>query len=273
MNQSIKKSQRIVVKIGTSSLIYANGSVNLASIDQLAFSLSALQKEGREVILVTSGAIGVGLDKLNLKKRPASIPEQQAIAALGQATLMNIYSQRFSSYNQETAQVLLTRDIIDYPVSRENVTNTIEQLIKMDIIPIINENDTVSVEEMDHQTKFGDNDKLSAIVAGLADADLLIMLSDIDGFYSANPLENPDAKLYRQVQEINDDLMERAGAAGSRFGTGGMASKLKAAKLILANNQSMILANGSDPRIILDIVAGEEIGTLFSKVNDGRDND
>lgn len=263
MREFLKKAKRIVVKIGTSSLIYPNGNINLAGIDQLAFVLTDLRNRGKEIILVSSGAIGVGMNKLHLSQRPTHMPEQQAVAAVGQAELMNIYNQRFLTYSQQTAQILMTRDIIDYPESRENVINTMEQLLLMDIIPIINENDTVSVEEMDHLTKFGDNDQLSAIVAKIMKADLLVMLSDIDGFYSDNPNKNENAVLYSTINKITHDLMAQAGDKGSKFGTGGMTSKLKAAKIVLEADGAMVLANGEKPRIIFDILAGKEVGTLF----------
>ncbi|GCF93609.1 glutamate 5-kinase [Enterococcus florum] len=256
---------RIVVKIGTSSLIHPNGKINFSGIDQLAFVLTDLNNLGKEIILVSSGAIGVGMNKLQLSARPASIPEQQAVAAVGQSELMHFYNQRFLAYNQQTAQVLMTRDIVEFPASRKNVINTLNQLIKMDIIPIINENDTVAVDELDHSTKFGDNDELSAIVCQLIDADLLIMLSDIDGFYSDNPNKNKQAILYSTISEITDELIDQASDAGSKFGTGGMISKLKAAERIFEAKGSMVLANGKPPRIIFDILEGKEVGTLFRR--------
>lgn len=265
MRQYLKDAKRIVVKIGTSSLIYPNGNINLSGIDQLAFVLTDLRNRGKEVILVSSGAIGVGMNKLHLNQRPTSIPEQQAVAAVGQAELMNIYNSRFLTYSQQTAQVLMTRDIVDFPESRKNVINTIEQLLLMGIIPIINENDTVAVDEMDHLTKFGDNDQLSAIVAKIAKADVLVMLSDIDGFYSDNPAENEDAIRYQHINEITPELLQQAGGKGSKFGTGGMTSKLHAAEIVLAADGTMVLASGEKPRIIFDILAGKEIGTLFAK--------
>lgn len=265
MRKHLLEAQRIVVKVGTSTLIYPNGTINLGAIDQLAFVLSDLNNQGKEVILVSSGAIGVGLNKLNLEKRPKTIPKQQAVAAVGQTELMNIYNQRFLTYSQQTGQVLMTRDVTEYPESRRNVTNTLEQLLKMNVIPIVNENDTVSVDELDHLTKFGDNDQLSAIVTQLTNADALIMLSDIDGFYSDNPLINKEAILYSHIKAIDDDLMSRAGDKGSDFGTGGMRSKLKAAQRVLDIHSSMVLANGKNPRIIFDILQGAEIGTLFKE--------
>lgn len=263
MNIISQEPKRIVVKVGTSTLIYPNGNINLASIDELAFTLTDLQNRGKQVILVSSGAIGVGLNTLNLPQRPTSIPAQQAVAAVGQAELMEIYSRRFQTYSQQTAQVLMTRDIVDYPQSRGNVVNTLEELLKRKIIPIINENDAVAIDELDHLTKFGDNDQLSAIVNGLTRSELLIMLSDVDGFYSDNPLKNKAAKLHRRITQINETLLLQAGGAGSQWGTGGMASKLKAAQRVLDANGTMILANGKHPRIIFDIVKGKEIGTLF----------
>ena len=253
MRNKLQQAKRIVIKVGTSSLIYPNGNINLKAIDQLAFTLSDLSNQGKEIILVSSGAIGVGLNKLNLSVRPTTIPEQQAVAAVGQAELMNIYNQRFSTYSQQMAQVLLTRDVIEYPESRNN------------IIPIVNENDTVAIEELDHLTKFGDNDQLSAIVCQIVQADLLVMLSDIDGFFSDNPTVNKEATLFSEINEINEDLFQLAGGKGSRFGTGGMSSKLKAAERVLANQQAMILANGKQPKIIFEILEGKDIGTLFIK--------
>lgn len=265
MRTTLNQVKRVVIKVGTSSLIHSNGNINLRAIDQLAFVLTALQNQGKEIILVSSGAIGVGMNKLQLKNRPTEIPEQQAVAAIGQLELMNIYNQRFQSYNQQTAQLLLTRDVIEFPESRRNVTNTFEQLIKMKVIPVVNENDTVAVDELDHATKFGDNDLLSAIVAEIVQADLLIMLSDIDGFFTSNPLTDPNAQLINEVHEIDEALYEKAGGNGSRFGTGGMRSKLNAATRILDAQQKLVLANGKHPEIIFDILAGKQVGTLFAK--------
>lgn len=264
MRKFLGDVDRIVVKIGTTSLIHPNGKINFSGIDQLAFVLTDLNNKGKEIILVSSGAIGVGMEKLRMTERPATIPEQQAVAAVGQSELMHFYNQRFLAYNQQTAQVLMTRDIVDYPESRKNAINTLEQLLTMDIIPIINENDAVAVDELDHLTKFGDNDELSAIVCQMLNADLLIMLSDIDGFYSDNPSKNKDAILYSTISEITQDIMAQAGeSAGSKFGTGGMISKLKAARRVLDAHGAMVLANGKPPRIIFDILDGKEVGTLF----------
>lgn len=272
MRKDLNTAKRIVIKVGTSTLIYPNGNINLQAIDQLAFVLTDLRNQGKEMILVSSGAIGVGLNKLSMDKRPSTIPEQQAVAAIGQAELINIYNQRFLTYSQQIGQLLLTRDVIEYPESRKNVTNTINQLLRMGIIPVINENDTVAVDELDHLTKFGDNDQLSAIVAQLVEADLLIMLSDIDGFFSDNPLTNKEATLFSEINEITEDLLQLAGGKGSRFGTGGMYSKLRAAERVLHYQGAMVLANGKQPEIIFSILQGETIGTLFKQIG-GQSHD
>ncbi|KRM12129.1 glutamate 5-kinase [Paucilactobacillus suebicus] len=256
--------KRLVVKIGTSSLIYPDGQLNLRTMDELAFVLSAVRKKGREVVLVSSGAIGVGLNQMHLKKRPADIASQQAIASIGQNELMAIFNQRFASYGQQIGQVLLTHDVMDYPHSRENVLNTFDQLMNMNAIPIVNENDTVAVDELDHKTTFGDNDQLSAIVATSLDADLLIVLSDIDALFNADPHVDDDAHPLPYVDEITPAIIEAAGGSGTRFGTGGMVTKLKAAQRVMSAGHQMVLANGTDPKIIFDILAGKSVGTLFA---------
>ncbi|WP_137598131.1 glutamate 5-kinase [Paucilactobacillus kaifaensis] len=256
--------KRIVVKIGTSSLIYPDGQLNLKTMDELAFVLSAIRKRGRQVILVSSGAIGVGLNQLQLKQRPADIASQQAIAAIGQNELMAIFNQRFASYGQQIGQVLLTHDVMDYPVSKQNVLNTFEKLVAMNTIPVVNENDTVAIDELDHRTTFGDNDQLSALVATSLQADLLIILSDIDCLYSADPRTNTQAVPVPLVTSVTDELFSDAGGSGTRFGTGGMVTKLKAAEKMINAGGQMVLANGEDPKIIFDILAGQSIGTLFT---------
>lgn len=264
---------RIVVKIGTSSLMHSNGKLNLQAIDQLSYTLTGLVNEGKQVILVSSGAIGAGMGQLGLTTRPEEIPKQQALASLGQSELMTVYQQRFATYGQKISQVLLTHDVLDYPQSREYVHNTIEQLLDWGIIPVVNENDAVAVDELDHRTTFGDNDQLSAIVAVRSHADLLIMLSDIDGFYTGNPHKDPHAQLIKELHQVTDDSLKRAGGAGTVFGTGGMATKLKAAANILNHNQMMVLANGANPSIIFNIMNGEEIGTLFIAENNNEESD
>ncbi|WP_208560703.1 glutamate 5-kinase [Marinilactibacillus kalidii] len=262
--QSLMDSNRIVVKVGTSTIMYPNGSINLQRLEKLAFVLSDLKNQGKQVILVSSGAIGVGLARMNLTERPATIPEQQAIAAIGQTELMNLYSQFFYHYGHQVGQVLLTKDVVDFPVSRENSANTFEQLLIKNVIPIVNENDTVSVEELDHLTRFGDNDTLSAIVLEITDADLLVLLSDIDGFYDKNPMHHVDANLFDMIHEINEDTYALANDAGSRFGTGGMTTKLSAAEQVLHKHKQMVLANGEDPTVLFDILNGQSVGTLFT---------
>lgn len=264
IRKKLQNSKRIVIKIGTSSLMTTNGKVNYQQFDRLAYVLSTLNKAGKEIVLVSSGAMGVGMDKLNISKRPVSIPGQQAISAIGQCEMMNLYSRFFSHYNQTVGQILLTRDIIEFPESLKNVTNTFDALLEMAIVPVVNENDTVAVEELDHQTKFGDNDQLSAIVANIVGADMLIMLSDIDGFYDKNPTTNPDATLYHTISDVTEDVMAKAGGEGSAFGTGGMITKLKAARYLLQHNREMVLAKAEDLTIIFDILEGYEIGTYFT---------
>lgn len=254
--KNILSVKRIVVKIGTSSLILPNGKINLSNIDELAFVLSDLNNKGYEVILVTSGAIGVGLNVLGMDKRPKGIADQQALASIGQVELMSLYTQMFRRYSQKVSQLLLTRDVTDFPTSRENAENALNALLGLGIIPIINENDAIAVDEMDHQTKFGDNDKLGAIVSKLVNADLLIMLSDIDGLFDKNPTIYDDAKIFNEIHEITDELRQMAGGAGSRFGTGGMTSKLAAAQILFENGQEMVLTNGERIREIKEIIEG-----------------
>ncbi|MFC4652273.1 glutamate 5-kinase [Lactococcus nasutitermitis] len=261
--KNILNAKRIVIKIGTSSLILPNGKINLSNIDDLAFVLSDMNNKGFEVILVTSGAVGVGMNVLGMEKRPMEIAQQQALASIGQVELMSLYTQMFHRYSQKVSQLLLTRDVTDFPLSRENAENALEALLSLNIIPIINENDVVAIDEMDHQTKFGDNDKLGAIVAKLVNADLLIMLSDIDGLFDKNPTLFDNAKIFTEINSITDELRAAAGGAGSRFGTGGMASKLAAAQILFDNQQEMVLTNGTRIREISDILAGKEIGTYF----------
>lgn len=261
----MQRKRRVVVKVGTSSLVNANGRVNLQTIERLAFALSALNNDGNNVMLVSSGAIGVGLAKLGMKERPQEIAKQQALAATGQLQLMTDYMERFSDYGTQVAQLLLTHDVFDYPVNEKNVMNTINELFANNVIPIVNENDTVSDTEMDHVTTFGDNDQLSALVATHIDADLLIVLSDIDGLFDKNPHKHPDAKLIPEVEELTPEIVKSATGSDSKFGTGGMVTKLKAADMMIKAGKQMILCNGADPRIILKIFNGEQIGTVFGK--------
>ena len=259
----IKSYKRIVVKVGTSTLTYNNGKINLHRIEKLTRVLSDMMNSGKEVVLVTSGAIGVGVSKLNLKEKPKTIREKQAVAAVGQCELMHIYSKFFGEYSHVVGQVLLTRDVVEDNHVRNNVCNTFETLLENGIIPIVNENDTVAIDEIENIVRFGDNDNLSAIVANLVKADLLIILADIDGFYEKDPRHNEDSVMLKEVREITKELEDCCGGAGSNLGTGGMITKLMAAEKAMDAGVSMILANGENPEILVDIINGEEIGTLF----------
>ena len=263
--RNFESVKRIVIKIGTSSLVQSSGKINLEKIDQLAFVISSLVNKGKEVILVSSGAMGFGLDILKMDKRPSDLAQQQAVSSVGQVAMMSLYSQIFSHYQTNVSQILLTQDVVVFPESLLNVTNAFESLISMGIVPIVNENDAVSVDEMDHATKFGDNDRLSAIVAKITNADSLIMLSDIDGLFDKNPTIFDDAILRSQVNEITEEIISQAGGAGSKFGTGGMLSKIQSAQIIFENNGQMVLMNGANPRDILNALEGQLIGTWFIK--------
>ncbi len=259
-------AKRIVVKVGTSTLTYDNGKVNFTRIDKLARVLSDLLNQDKEVVLVSSGAIGVGVGKLKLKEKPKTVQEKQAVAAVGQCELMHIYSKFFSEYGHIVGQILLTRDVVENDHTRHNVINTFETLLKNGIVPVVNENDSVSIDEIEFGEKlvFGDNDTLSAIVSVLVNADLLIILSDIDGFYDSDPRNNNDSRLLSIVREITPEIEKCAGGAGSRRGTGGMITKLAAAKLSIEKGIDMVLTSGSEPEVIMDIIAGEDVGTLFT---------
>ncbi|MFI3209439.1 MAG: glutamate 5-kinase [Peptostreptococcaceae bacterium] len=263
MREKIKNCRRIVVKIGTSTLTYENGNLNLSRIEKITQVLSDILNSGREVVLVTSGAVGVGASKLNYKEKPTSVREKQACASVGQAILMNIYSKLFGEFGYSVGQILLTKDILDNEIRTKNVSNTFETLINQKVIPIVNENDSISSAEIENIQRFGDNDNLASIVSTLCYADLLIILSDIDGFYDKNPKNNPDAKLIEEVKEITLDMEKSAEGAGSEFGTGGMATKIQAAKIATSNGCNMIIANGENSHLITQILNGENIGTLF----------
>lgn len=259
----LQNSKRIVIKVGTSTLTHETGRMNLLRMDRLSMAIAELMNRGHEVVLVSSGAIGVGMGKLSMKERPRVMGMKQALAAIGQCELMNIYSKMFSSYNQIVAQVLLTKNDVEDDIKRKNIENTFEHLLEKHVLPIVNENDTVSTDEISSMEHFGDNDTLSAVVAKLVHADLLIILSDIDGFYNADPRENKECSLIDTVTEINDYIWNCAGGEGSKLGTGGMVTKLNAADIVTNSGIHMVLANGSNPFIIFDIVRGENVGTLF----------
>ncbi|WP_310878176.1 MULTISPECIES: glutamate 5-kinase [Priestia] len=267
--QELQNSKRIVVKVGTSTLTYDNGDINLARIEKLARVLSDLMNAGKEVVLVTSGAVQVGVKKLKLKEKPTSIREKQAAASVGQCELMHIYSKFFGEYSHIVGQVLLTKDVIEDEHVRNNVVNTFEKLIEDKVIPIVNENDTVAIDEIENIVRFGDNDNLSAIVSVLIHADLLVILSDIEGFFDSDPTKNPNSKLMKVIDGITPELENFAGDSGTDVGTGGMVTKLTAAKTATSAGVSLILANGKEPSILRDIIEGQEIGTLFLKQAEG----
>ena len=257
----LRDKKRIVVKIGSSSLTHPEtGELNLLKIEKLVRILCDLKGEGKDVVLVSSGAIAAGRQALGGQKRPVSISEKQAYAAVGQARLMMVYQKLFSEYNHVAAQVLLTKDTMTNEVSRYNAQNTFDELMNLGAVPIVNENDTVST----HEIQFGDNDRLSAIVAALIGADLLILLSDIDGLYSDDPRKNPDARFVELVEEITPQLLQMGKAtSGSDVGTGGMSAKLAAARIATDSGSDMIIANGENVEIIQELMEGKEKGTLF----------
>ncbi len=265
MRNSLQESKRIVIKVGTSTLTYDTGKINLTRMDKLAQVLCDLINQGKEVVLVSSGAIGVGVGKLKLSSRPNTVREKQAIAAVGQCELMALYSKLFGEYGHIVGQILLTRDVVEESHTRFNVVNTFECLLEKGILPIVNENDSVATDEIEFGENriFGDNDTLSAMVAKLLQADLLIILSDIDGFYEADPRIDASAKRIDTVLEVTTDIEAKAGGVGSTRGTGGMITKLHAAKIANQAGVAMVLASGKDPRVIHDILAGENVGTLF----------
>ncbi len=257
-------AKRIVVKVGTSTLTYATGKLNFLRIEKLVRELSDLANQGKEIILVTSGAVGAGMDRLGLKEKPKTIPEKQAAAAIGQGILMHTYEKIFAEYGQIVAQVLLTREDSVNRRRYTNSRNTLLSLLSMGVIPIINENDAVAVDEL----KIGDNDTLSAMVASIIDADLLIILSDVDGLFTKNPQEFPDAELITEITDITPEIESIAGGAGTLRGTGGMHTKIQAAKIAVNSGVAMLIASGSHEGVLRRILCGEIIGTIFlSKEN------
>ncbi|MBQ9108541.1 MAG: glutamate 5-kinase [Oscillospiraceae bacterium] len=258
MNRFIE-AKRIVVKVGSSTLTHPSGGINLRRMDELVKVLADIKNSGREIILVSSGAVAAGVGKLGLGSRPADIPGQQACAAVGQSELMYLYDKGFGEYNHSIGQVLLTYDAIEHSDRRRNIHNTFERLLEMGVIPIVNENDTVSVDEI----KIGDNDTLSAEVAILTGAGVLIIFSDIDGLYTANPADHPDARLVPLVTKVDENLMSTAGGAGSNRGTGGMQTKLTAARRAGSEGIDMAILNGSRPHLLYDLLEGKEVGTRF----------
>ena len=253
---------RIVIKVGTSTLAHPTGRLNIQRIELLCEVMSDLKNAGHQIILVSSGAIAMGFGKLNLPERPKDVPTKQASAAVGQCELMYTYDKLFTEYNHTVAQLLITRpDIAEGGRRRENFHVTLERLLELGALPIINENDTVATDEI---TSIGDNDTLAAIVACCAKADMLVLLSDIDGLYTANPHTHTDAKLIPLVEEITPEVMALADGAGSALGTGGMATKLRAARMVTGSGADMVIANGAHPELLYDIAAGRSAGTRFA---------
>ena len=250
---------RIVVKVGTSTLAHATGRLNIRHVEELVKVLSDLKNAGHQIILVSSGAIGMGVGKLNLPGKPSDMPTKQAAAAVGQCELMYTYDKLFLQYSHTVAQVLLTGEDVDHPERRENFENTMERLLELGALPVINENDTIATAEI----KVGDNDTLGAIVACCTKADLLVLLSDIEGLYTADPRKDPDAKLIPTVEEVTPEIEALAGGVGSSLGTGGMATKLRAAKMVTAQGCDMVITNGEHPERLYDIAEGKDVGTRF----------
>lgn len=251
---------RIVVKVGTSTLAHPTGRLNIQRMEKLCKVLSDLKNMGHEIILVSSGAIAMGFGKLNLSERPKDVPTKQASAAVGQCELMYIYDKLFTEYNHTVAQLLITApDIEEGGVRKQNFHNTLARLLELGALPVINENDTISTEEFG----IGDNDTLSAIVAVTIQADLLILLSDIDGLFDGDPRKNPDAKLIDTVEKIDEHIISLGGGSGSNLGTGGMATKLRAAQMATAAACEMVIANGQSPEVLYDVAAGKRVGTRF----------
>ncbi|MCI9538015.1 MAG: glutamate 5-kinase [Eubacterium sp.] len=260
MRSNFKDKKRIVFKVGTSTITHEEtGGLDLVKLERFIRILTDLHNQGKDVIVVSSGAIGVGRKALGLSKKPDSISLKQACAAIGQSRLMTIYQKLFSEYNQFTAQILMTKFTIVNDTSRHNARNTFEELLNLGVIPIVNENDTVATDEID----FGDNDSLSAVVAAIAGADLLVLLSDIDGMYTDDPNRNPDAELISYVESISDEMIEMAKGPSTTLGTGGMSAKIYAAGIANDAGADMAIINGEDMDNIIRLIDGEELGTVF----------
>lgn len=257
---NISDKKRIVIKLGTSTLTHKTGRLNIRRMTNLIRVMADLQNSGKELIIVSSGAVGLGVGKLGLRERPSDTPTKQAAAAVGQCELMYLYDDLFDDYGIPVAQILLTNTILENE-RRKNVENTFERLISMGVIPIVNENDAVAIDEL--ELEIGENDSLSAIVAKIANADLLIILSDIDGLYDSDPHKNPDARLIPVVTEIDSHIEEIAGGAGSALGKGGMITKINAAKIANDAGIDMIIMNGNNPDKLYDLFDNTQAGTLF----------
>lgn len=250
---------RLVVKVGTSTLTHATGNLNIRHVEELCKTLSDIKNSGHQVILVSSGAVGMGVGKLSLKHKPKDLPTKQAAAAVGQCELMYTYDRLFSTYNITVAQVLVTAGDITVPDRKNNFINTMNRLLELGALPVINENDTVAVDEL----VIGDNDTLSAAVSKEIGADLLVILSDIEGLYTANPKTDPNAVLVPEVHEITDAIIASAGGSGSELSTGGMATKVRAAQTVTEAGCDMVITNGKDPYVLYDVIEGKPRGTRF----------
>ncbi|ADU25726.1 glutamate 5-kinase [Ethanoligenens harbinense] len=261
---ALQDAKRIVCKVGTSTLTYPNGRLHIRRIEKLVRVLSDFKNSGKDVILVTSGAIGVGATRLGLDERPRDTRMMQAAAAVGQVELMYLYDKLFLSYGQVVAQILMTRILTDHDSTRQNLVNTFETLLSLGVIPVVNENDSVAVEELEEEAMaFGGNDTLSAVVAVLVQADALVLLSDIEGLFDKNPREAPDACLIPVVESVDERVRASAGGAGSTLGTGGMVTKLEAAEMVTKNGIDMVIMDGSDPEKLYALFDGKQVGTYF----------
>lgn len=270
IREAVKDKKRIVIKIGSSSLMHnETGRLNLGKIEKLVRTIVDIKNSGKDVVLVSSGAIAVGRMAIGLNEKPDELPVKQACAAIGQAKLMMVYQKIFAEYSTTAAQVLMTKATVMNDKSRKNAQNTFNELLNLGAVPIVNENDTVSTYEIKQVQTFGDNDRLSAIVTSIIDADLLILLSDIDGLYTDDPNSNPDARFINQVDVIDDKLLNMGkSTSGSGVGTGGMATKLKAAGIAVSSGADMVIANGNDIDNIAKIMSGADVGTLFVSCKD-----
>lgn len=266
MRESLREKKRIVIKVGSASITHSEtGSLDLRKIEKLVRVISDLNAEGKDVILVSSGAIATGRSVIGMHRRPRSMAEKQAFAAIGQARLMMTYQKIFSEYSVIASQVLLTKNIMLDPRSRENATNTFLELLNLGTVPVVNENDTVSTSEINQVESFGDNDQLAAIVGAVVHADLVILLSDIDGLFTDDPKKNPDAKFIPFIPEINGDILEMGKSdSGSNVGTGGMSAKLAAARISTDSGADMVIARFTSADVITEILEGENVGTLFA---------
>lgn len=264
--EQIMQAKRIIVKVGTSTLTYEGGRLNIRRIETLTRVLSDLKNQGREIVLVSSGAVGVGMGKAGKTERPTCTRERQALAAIGQCELMNFYASLFEQYSHTVAQLLLTRTVLDDPTLNKNARNTFETLLEWGALPIVNENDTISTEQIE-RLGFGENDTLAAMVSELIGADLLIFLSDIDGLYDCDPHKYPDAKIIPEVCGVTDDIRALAGGAGTSRGTGGMITKVLATEFANRAGVDVMVANGRNPEVLYDIFDGKQVGTLFRKTS------